>query len=145
LPRALVELTNGWSQRHGIAADVQIVGDIHLPSATETIIYRVVQEALTNILKHARARQVSIVLERRMAEVALVIEDDGVGFDPDRAEDVSPQGSGPPKRGLGLSSMKERLALARGTIRIESGFGAGTSLFCHIPVAPPFSIEHGHG
>jgi signal transduction histidine kinase len=88
----------------------------------ETAIYRIVQEALTNVVKHARATQVSIVLTRTGKSFIALIEDDGVGFD-DRA----------PVEGLGLVGMRERLALLRGRLKVESG-AAGTTLVAEVPL-----------
>jgi two-component system, NarL family, sensor histidine kinase UhpB len=136
LVRALSALGAEWSGRHGIAVDLQMVGDgetRRAPADVEIAVYRTVQEALTNVLKHADARNVSIVLEWRPRELRLVVEDDGRGFDPDLAEPPSPVGQRPR---LGLSGMRERLSLLRGRLRIESRPGGGTSLFAAIPLAP---------
>ena len=85
LPRALGALIADWNERYGVAADVQIMGaaEPRLPAELETVLYRVVQEALTNVLKHAQARNVSIVFDRRLNSIRIVIEDDGSGFDAD--------------------------------------------------------------
>jgi signal transduction histidine kinase len=137
LPGAVAALAADWSERYGISADVQsIAGDEgRLPGETETVAYRVVQEALTNVLKHAEARYVSIVLERRPHGLRMVIEDDGVGFDADTvARGGDPAGGSAGRRRLGLSLMRERLAGVGGTLATESAPGAGTSLFVHIPL-----------
>jgi signal transduction histidine kinase len=96
-----------------------------LPAEAETTIYRIVQEALTNIVKHAEAAHVSVLLTTRDGLVAAVIEDDGRGFDPEAVEEA----------GLGLVGMRERLALVGGRLRIESAGGAGTSLVAEVPLA----------
>jgi signal transduction histidine kinase len=96
-----------------------------LPAEAETTIYRIVQEALTNIVKHAEATHVSVLLTTRGGTVAAVIEDDGRGFDPEAVDEV----------GLGLVGMRERLALVGGRLRIESAGGAGTSLVAEVPLA----------
>jgi signal transduction histidine kinase len=83
-----------------------------------------VQEALTNIVKHARARQVSILLTRKDSAVAVVIEDDGRGFTPGDVDDA----------GLGLLGMRERLTLLDGTLTIESSAGTGTALVAEVPL-----------
>ncbi|RYI89836.1 MAG: hypothetical protein EON47_21630, partial [Acetobacteraceae bacterium] len=86
----------------------------------------VVQEALTNVLKHARARTVSVLLERRDDGLRLIVEDDGDGFDPDAAPgDARPH--------LGLSGMRERLQLVGGSLEVESAPGSGTTLFMTVP------------
>ena len=100
------------------------LGVKRLPTEVETALYRVVQEALTNIVKHAAARHVSIVLARKAGAVVAVIEDDGSGFDPRRTRGDA----------LGLSGMKERMVLVGGQLRVESASGAGTTLVAEVPV-----------
>ena len=136
LPRALAALIADWNERYGVAADVQIMGaaEPRLPAELETVLYRVVQEALTNVLKHARASNVSIVLDRRLDYVRVVIEDDGSGFDADDAgSDNDSESEG--RRGLGLLGMRERLAMIGGALRVESS-NAGTTLFVSVPLDP---------
>jgi signal transduction histidine kinase len=119
-----------------------------VPAEVETTLYRVVQEALTNVLKHASARQVSIVLERRARQLRLVVEDDGSGFDPDEARSqaaVSGRSNGKAGySGLGLSGMRERLALIGGSLRIESAHGVGTTLYVQVPLEAEPAAEAGH-
>ena len=95
-----------------------------MPGEIETTLYRIVQEALTNVVKHAQARNVSILLTPREDGVAAVIEDDGKGFDPESASEDS----------YGLIGMRERVALLDGKITIESSKGAGTTLVVEVPV-----------
>lgn len=133
LPRALAALAEDWSARYGVTADIQVVGsEERLPDEVATVIYRVVQEALTNVLKHARATTVSVVLDRRPRDLRLVIEDDGAGFDPDAPATTVSNG----RRRLGLLGMRERLGLIGGTLRVESSAGCGTTLFVTIPLVP---------
>lgn len=133
LPRALAALAADWSARYAVASDVQVIGsDERLPDEVATAVYRVVQEAFTNVLKHARARTVSVVLDRRPREVRLVIEDDGMGFDPEVPAATVPGA----RRRLGLLGMRERLGLIGGTLRLETSPGAGTTLFVAIPFDP---------
>ena len=88
----------------------------------ETTIYRLVQEALTNAVKHASARRLEVAVVEHDDEVELRVSDDGVGFDPGaRAE------------GFGLVGMRERVTLVAGRLEIESGPGRGTTLRCRIP------------
>lgn len=120
-----------WSARALVAVDFQHIGldTIRLPIAVETTLYRLVQEALTNVLKHAQATNVSIIIERRVAEVSLIVEDDGVGFDmavEHRNEDV--------ERGLGLIGMRERVGHLDGTIVIEAEPDSGTTVFIRLPL-----------
>src|SRR6476619_6995095 len=95
-----------------------------LPQELETVLYRVVQEALTNVLKHDAARRVSLILEHRDGQVAAVVEDDGRGFKVNRLL-RQPEAH----RRLGLLGMKERLAAVGGTLALESTPGKGTTVF----------------
>jgi len=99
------------------------IGSERLPAELETTLYRIVQEALTNIVKHADARKTSILLVRRGGTVTAVIEDDGKGFDP----------AGVREEGLGLVGMRERAALLDGRVAVESS-PAGTTLAVEVPV-----------
>ena len=133
LVNALSALGAEWNARYGLCVDVQGLGlSERLPRDVETAVFRAAQEALTNVLKHARARHVSLVLERRGDRLSVVIEDDGCGFEP---EECSEPMEGKPRR-LGLSSIRERLSLVGGTLRIESAPGSGTTLFINVPLAP---------
>ena len=119
-----------WSERHGVEADFHgagLDGD-RLPPEVETTIYRVVQEGLTNVLKHAQASCVSLVLERRGGSVRAILEDDGKGFDVE-ATLASPEKA---KR-LGLRGMRERVALLGGELEVESSPGSGTTVFVRLP------------
>jgi len=103
-----------------------------LPAEIETAIYRIAQEALTNVSKHAEAKGVSLVLTRTAESVRLIIEDNGKGFD---AETMMMKASGTERR-LGLLGMRERVMLVGGTLNIESTPGAGTTIYVKIPVQP---------
>jgi chemotaxis methyl-accepting protein methylase/signal transduction histidine kinase len=130
---ALRNYVEQWSARAHIATDLHTSGlDItRLPLAVETTIYRLVQEALTNVLKHAQASEVSLIVERHGNEVRVIIEDDGVGFDLSACEDALADA-----QKLGLIGMRERVTLLDGTLTIESEPGSGTSIFAHIPLTP---------
>ena len=91
------------------------------------------QEALNNVLKHAHATAVSVIVERRRTVLNVIVEDNGIGFDHD-ALDAQPPGSA--RRHLGLLGMQERAALAGGTVQIESAEGAGTTIYVQIPITP---------
>ena len=94
-------------------------------------LYRIAQEALTNVLRHARAKRVSVLLERRPHQASLIVEDDGAGFNAATVFQASRS------RGkLGLLGMQERITLAGGTVDIESTPGAGTTIFARIPLEP---------
>jgi signal transduction histidine kinase len=101
-----------------------VVGDARLPRELETALYRIVQEALTNVIKHADAKTVSVVLTKQGDRVAVVIEDDGRGFDP----------GAQPGDGLGLLGMRERIALVGGRLSIESAAGRGTAIAVEVPL-----------
>ena len=79
-----------WQERYGVRVDIQTFGrDNSLPPDMAAVLYRLVQEGLTNVLKHASASKVSIVLEKKSEGLALVLEDDGVGFDPENVGRVA--------------------------------------------------------
>jgi signal transduction histidine kinase len=122
---ALERLAGTFSERTGIKATVAAtLGDSRLPADEETVIYRLVQEALTNVVKHAAASEVGIVLTRRHGGVSAVVEDDGQGF---AESDVRSDA-------LGLLGMRERLALLGGTLAIESTPGHGTAVIAYLPL-----------
>jgi PAS domain S-box-containing protein len=130
LRAALANYVQNWSTRVGISATLHTSGlmDDRLPSEAETALYRIAQEALTNVAKHARAENVGVILERRADHVLLIVEDDGVGFDPGTAES--------PGQGFGLVSMQERAGLIGATLEIESSAGRGTTVFVRMNAAP---------
>jgi signal transduction histidine kinase len=122
---AVERLTDTFREQSGLQVDLEAqLGAGRLPSEAETTLYRVIQEALTNIVKHANAGRVSILLQRKSGGVVAVVEDDGVGFDPaaTRAD------------ALGLAGMRERVALVGGRLQVESASGAGTTLVAEVPV-----------
>jgi signal transduction histidine kinase len=131
LQAALANYSEGWTERSRIEVDFHSTGldGIRLPPLIETTLYRVVQEALTNVLKHSTAKSVSVVLQRSLGQVMAVIEDDGKGFDAD-----SPVNINSPERRLGLLGMRERVALVGGTLAVESNLGKGTTLLVRIPL-----------
>jgi signal transduction histidine kinase len=126
LVAALERLTASFAEQTGIAVDFQTsLADERLPAEVETALYRIVQESLTNVVKHAHARHVSILLARQNGAVKAVVEDDGQGFDP--AEDTD--------GGFGLVGMRERLALLGGRLDIESGGETGTTVAAEVPIS----------
>jgi signal transduction histidine kinase len=133
---ALRHLSKGYQDRFHIPVDLQVLGldDERLPSEVETALYRIVQEALTNVARHAQAENVSVVLEKRVSLVRLIIEDDGRGFDVGSVLG-SRRGSSPRADKLGLYGMRERAALLGGTLTIESTPGVGTTVFVDAPLA----------
>ncbi|WP_287745418.1 ATP-binding protein [Methylobacterium sp.] len=137
LREALATLLREWSRRHGIRADLEFLGEAaRVPAAVETAVYRIVQEALTNVLKHARAATVSVSVEHRADEMRVIIEDDGTGFDVEAVPERTSDGE-PAKPRLGLSGIRERLSLLSGTLTLETSADFGTTLFVNIPVPQP--------
>ena len=133
LDGALDSLVREWSAVQGVPAEFHVSQPeaIRLTSDIESHLYRIVQEALTNVAKHAAATRVSVILERRGDDVVAVIEDDGRGFDIDSMLPDHRHGS---ERRMGLISMQERAALVGGSVQLESARGAGTTLFVRMPV-----------
>jgi two-component system, NarL family, sensor histidine kinase DevS len=122
---ALERLGEAFSEQTGIAVDVQPnLDSARLPPEIETALYRIVQEALTNVAKHSGASRVSVVVTRREGLVTAVVEDDGKGFGAGGGEG----------EGLGLVGMKERVGLLDGRLAIESTEGAGTTVVAEVPV-----------
>lgn len=139
LQTALSHYVEKWSERSGITTDFHTHGlDKHrLPPPIETAVYRIVQEALSNVLKHAGANRVSVILEHRRNQLLTIVEDDGLGFDVEAVRFAPGEG-----RGLGLLGIQERVALIGGNLNIESHPRAGTTLVTRIPVYA-FSLEEG--
>lgn len=119
-----------WSKQFAVAAEFHTAGlaSVRLPSEVENNLYRIAQEALNNVYKHAEAGRADVILEHRDKSVVLIIEDDGKGFDPNEKINIDD--------GLGLISMRERAALVGGTLEIESTPGEGTTIFARIPISP---------
>jgi signal transduction histidine kinase len=120
---AVERLAQTFTEQIGIETDVEAsLGEARLPAEVETALYRLVQEALTNVVKHSRASRVSISLVRKQNSVSAVIEDDGVGF------------SEPAGEGLGLIGMQERVGLIDGRFEVESRPGLGTTIVAEVPL-----------
>lgn len=127
---ALRRYINDYQRNTELVVDLHIAGfdGLRLPSPVETAMYRVIQEALTNVKRHAGASNVSVLIERRGRLLSVIVEDDGCGFD---VEEVMVPG---PNSRLGLFGMEERVSLLGGRLEIESQPGAGTTLYVKIPV-----------
>jgi two-component system CheB/CheR fusion protein len=126
---ALSDYAVSWSKHFDVPVTLHApdgVRGTRLEPEIETVLYRMTQEALNNVAKHAHASKVEITLTRRNDEVSLTIADDGVGFD-----DRQPFGTG--AKGLGLVGMRERAALGGGSVTIESRPGAGTRVHLSMP------------
>jgi two-component system, NarL family, sensor histidine kinase UhpB len=128
---ALEAYTESYRSRMPVRVTFSAVGfedgDRRLPPEIELVLYRVVQEALTNVAKHADAQDIRVELSRRSDAVIAMVMDDGLGF---RVEDMMRSR----ERGLGLFGMQERLALVRGQLVIDSAPGAGTRVDARVPL-----------
>jgi signal transduction histidine kinase len=127
LVSALDQMVQEWGTTFGIAAVFRSSGldGWRLGADAEAHVYRIAQEALNNVHKHAEAGQVTVTLERRGDRSVLIVEDDGVG--------ISTMPASPGRRGLGLLGMHERAALAGGTLEITSATGSGTRVMLELP------------
>lgn len=124
---ALEQLVKENHQRYGLNIHFKVSGftkEERLPDHIETSIYRIVQEALTNAVRHAKANNIDVILERRNEETVVIVEDDGISFVTDHI----------PKSGhLGLLGMQERAQMMSGTLQIESIPGSGTTIVLEVP------------
>jgi signal transduction histidine kinase len=137
LVAALERYAKDYARKYDVHLDFHAgaLGDKRLPPQKETAIYRIVQEALTNVARHASARNVSVLLEERNGTTVVIVEDDGKGFDVEAV-----MGGAAHSRRLGLRGMEERAALIGGKLTIESRPGVGTAIFVEVPRA-----MDGHG
>ena len=125
LVAAVERLVQTFSEATAIRVDLEAqLGDERLPAEVETTLYRIVQEALTNIVKHAGASRVSILLVRSSGTATVVIEDDGHGFDPAELRED----------GMGIIGMRERVELHEGRLTVESTPGSGATLAAEVPL-----------
>jgi signal transduction histidine kinase len=125
LVAAVEHLVQTFSEATAIRVDLEAqLGDERLPAEAETTLYRIIQEALTNIVKHAGASTVSILLVRGSGSATVVIEDDGQGFDPAALRE----------EGMGIIGMRERVELHEGRLTVESTPGAGATLAAEVPL-----------
>ncbi|MBN1610801.1 MAG: GAF domain-containing protein [Polyangiaceae bacterium] len=133
LDSALSRHINKVSGRTGLAIDYEFIGpqspDSRLPPEVEVVLYRVTQEALNNVVRHASATRVSVIVLCHTDSVVLMVEDDGRGFDPEATADSGAQS------GLGITGMRERVGLLKGELVLESAPGVGTSVKATIPLA----------
>ena len=131
LEEALRTLISEWTGHYGTEVKFHAIGmnGARLGADAEINLYRIVQEALTNISKHAGADSVVISLEKRDERVVLIVEDNGVGFDVESKQQMNAV-----DRGMGIFGMYERAALVGGKLEIESKPSVGTSIFFHVPV-----------
>lgn len=126
LPAAIAKHAAAVESREGISVHHHIDGEGRLPQPCEEALYRVFQEALNNVIKHAHASNVWVNLTIGSNETTLIVRDDGIGLDP--------AATGAPFQTMGLSSMRERVQALGGTFTIESSDDAGTAVIVTIPV-----------
>jgi signal transduction histidine kinase len=128
---AVGAFVNEWSRHYEIPAEFHSAGltKARLNHDTETHLYRITQEALNNILKHANATLVTVMLEKRDRDVILIIEDNGHGFNSNAARASAESGMG-----LGLIGMRERAILAGGELEVESSAGKGATIYIRVPI-----------
>jgi PAS domain S-box-containing protein len=127
LSASLENFVREWAHHTEIKAEFQAAGlkRSRLAFEIETNLYRIAQEALNNIYKHARATNVSVLLEKRDGEVSLIVEDDGVGFSPKDKRNRA--------KGMGLIGMSERAKICGGSLEIESKRNKGATIFARVP------------
>ncbi len=130
---SIAAFVDHWSARFGIAADFQntIDENISLGALLDANLYRIVQEALTNVAKHSKSTHVDVVVEMHLGQLILLVEDNGCGFDVESALNSSN-----PEVRLGIEGMRERANLAGGELTIESSVGKGTTVIARVPCAP---------
>jgi PAS domain S-box-containing protein len=122
---AIQWLTHNFTQRHGVPCRLSLDEEVELAEPYATAVFRIVQESLVNVAKHAGASQVEVRIERTPAAVILEVSDDGAGFVPD-----APRKAG----SLGLMGLRERASLLQGTVNLETAPGCGTRIRVSIPV-----------
>ncbi len=127
LSAAIEWLVQGFGERTGVPCTLEADEELELPEPYATGIFRIVQESLTNVAKHAQARQVAVRLVRQGEVLAVSVQDDGAGFDP--ASPRKPQS-------LGLAGLRERAHLLRGEVAVHSAPGAGTRVEARVPLPP---------
>jgi two-component system sensor histidine kinase DegS len=123
------EMCARFAETTGIAVHVRAMGTEVVPSEVDTVAYRVIQEALSNVKKHARARSVVVRIEAAKGTLDVEVEDDGEGFDASEAREYLRGGK------VGLASMRERTELGSGTFTLRSRPGAGTTVTASLPLS----------
>jgi signal transduction histidine kinase len=131
LPAAVRIYAERFAKRSGIRVDLECPPELGLRSPeAEASLFRVIQEALTNVAKHAGAASVRVKLERTPEGLVLDVADDGCGFDP------SPRDAGEFRRGFGILSMRERVEALNGSFTLRTATGRGTRLHMEVPLTP---------
>jgi signal transduction histidine kinase len=118
-----------WSRYSGVRTTFHALGRAteRMALEVEASVYRIAQEALNNVAKHARAQSVNVLLEQRGPTLFLIVEDDGVGFPPDKSSETM----------IGVAGMRDRAVAVGGTLEIEPTAGGGTTVLARIPTALP--------
>jgi two-component system sensor histidine kinase UhpB len=130
LSAALRSFVKEYTENTGIKVDLRLIGmSRRLPPALETVLYRVVQEALTNIARHSLADTCRVTLERHDERIMGAVSDNGCGFDPEEVMLSEEQ-----NRGLGLHGMQERIELVEGSLKIDSRPDEGSSIYLEVPI-----------
>ena len=130
LRTAITQYLEEWGERAGLRIDLEIALDERrLPQAVETALFRVLQEAITNVVKHSGADQVGVILEATDGEVRLIIEDNGHGFVLDNGTELALG-----MKHFGLLGVRERLALVKGSLEVESAPNSGTTVYVRVPI-----------
>jgi light-regulated signal transduction histidine kinase (bacteriophytochrome) len=130
LETSIRQLVETWSERLNMRFILRLaIKEQRLSPTVETTLYRVLQEAITNIARHADATRVAVLLEAREKEMSMIVEDNGRGFSPNE-----PVASDTPSKHLGLLGIRERLSLVSGTLEVESTPGKGCTLYIRVPL-----------
>jgi PAS domain S-box-containing protein len=124
---AVRELCDRWQNEAGVTVEVIADAHAHVANDVETLAYRVVQEALSNVKKHAAAHSVTVRVEAAAGTLRVEVKDDGTGFDPEEARAFLRSGR------VGLASMRERAELAGGTLTVKSSPKDGTTIMATLP------------
>ena len=128
---ALGEHASRFEQETGITVDVGLSLATRLPPEAETVLYRITQESLNNVAKHARAGHVRVTVDEHDGSVRLRVRDDGVGFDASNTGQLLREGH------YGLAGMRERASLVGGTLEVGSIPGHGTTVEVRLPMKLP--------
>jgi signal transduction histidine kinase len=138
LAKTLTSFSDGWRDGTGTPVELVLAGvdEPRLPNAIETTIYRVIQEAMNNVHKHAHATNVSVSVARRGDSLVAIVEDDGRGFDVSELEQLPLESAK-----IGIVGMRERAQLVNGELVVESSPGSGTTVRLKLRV-PPASEPH---
>lgn len=135
---AIKFLADSASKRWGLTVNVAAFLERRLPASVETVLYRIAQETLSNVGRHAQATQAQVWLRERGGVVVCTVRDDGIGFDA-----AAMVGNG--RRGLGLAGIEQRVMLLDGTVRIAAPGGRGTEIVVEIPLENHDACERAAG